>query len=620
MDKHESIKRQLASLALGELSEREQAKVRAHVDRCGTCRAELTQIERLLDRAGKRKSLSADESLHESARIRLLAAIGSENQVETTARWHIRWALLGRRIVENRMTKLAAAIIVVAAIVLGVRSLDGTPVKAVEFSEIAKAMEEVPWMHASSSGFERGLTGVADQWIGFQSKIQAGRWADGKASFWNLREHRRAEYDPSSNTITLTYIKDNEYPLNLASPAMLLESMHKMLKDQGAEIVARMGEFQGRRVQVQEISLRNVGPNKESHTVTFYVDPRNNRLYAAQVSGVDAEGHVVIAGGITFDYPETGPQDIYDLGVPRNAQIVDQTPPDEFQAVWERYRRIRAEATKEYLAIITHAEHGDMISMVDVDYRSGRKYRLERHSVFHRGDVLKERWPQYRDQLGDTFESLFRWTREHYDDPRGHLSIDLYDGEYYCSTGRYEQDGWEKSRRRYEPDGSSGPLSSLGHLAWPDIVSTARIIDDDYAREKGLICIESLSQGRVIPDGHPSLPGRFLYYLDPAWDYLCRRQVTEWRPDADWQEDKNWLAGVDPNKARDGSITVQEITEASEAPNGRWYPVVIVEQSTRDRRDYREAPLTTGTTKRIYLDLAPEFPEGIFDTNKLPSQ
>jgi hypothetical protein len=35
------------------------------------------------------------------------------------------------------MTKLAAAVIVVAAIVLGVRSLDGTPVKAVEFSEIA---------------------------------------------------------------------------------------------------------------------------------------------------------------------------------------------------------------------------------------------------------------------------------------------------------------------------------------------------------------------------------------------------------------------------------------------------------------------------------------------------
>ena len=161
---------------------------------------------------------------------------------------------------ESRMTRLAAAVLVLAAAVLAVHYFDGTAVKAVEFSEIAKAMGEVPWMHVSSSGFERGLTGVADQWIGFQSKIHAGRWADGKASFWNLREHRRAEYDPSSNTITLTYIKDNEYPLNLASPALLLESLHKMAQDQGAQIMARMGDFQGRKVQVQEISFRNVGP------------------------------------------------------------------------------------------------------------------------------------------------------------------------------------------------------------------------------------------------------------------------------------------------------------------------------------------------------------------------
>ena len=83
---------------------------------------------------------------------------------------------------------------------------------------------------------------------------------------------------------------------------------------------------------------------------------------------------------------------------------------------------------------------------------------------------------------------------------------------------------------------------------------------------------------------------------------------------------ENWLAGIDPNKMRNGSITVQEITEAYQAPNGHWYPVVIVEQSTGIREDYKQTSLRTDTTKRVYLNLAPEFPEGIFDIDKLPGQ
>ncbi len=59
---------------------------------------------------------------------------------------------------ESRVTRLAAAVLVLAAAVLAVHYFNGTTVKAVEFSEIAKAMGEVPWMHVSSSGFERGLT------------------------------------------------------------------------------------------------------------------------------------------------------------------------------------------------------------------------------------------------------------------------------------------------------------------------------------------------------------------------------------------------------------------------------------------------------------------------------
>jgi hypothetical protein len=257
--------------------------------------------------------------------------------------------------------------------------------------------------------------------------------------------------------------------------------------------------------------------------------------------------------------------------------------------------------------------------MIDMDCRSERKHRLERHSVFHNGEVLDKLWPHYKEQLGDTFESLLSWTRNHYNDPRGSLGIYLYDGEYYSSTIRHGENGWSE-RVKFRAGGDPTPSISLADLAWPRIVSTARIIADDYASRHGLVCIESFSQGRLTAGGWASPPSRSLYYLDPSWDYLCRRQVTERRLDAPWQQDKDWLAGVDPNKVRDSLMKVDEITEAFRAPNGHWYPKVILEQSGSIRNDAEDVPLRTSAIKTIYLSLSPDFPDGIFDPKRLPGQ
>jgi hypothetical protein len=634
MDKHESIRRRLASLALGELPEREQAEVRAHVDRCDPCRAELTQIERLLDRAGERKSLSADESLHESARTRLFAAIRSGNKVETTARRHIRWALLGRRIVKNRMTKLAAAVIVVAAIVLGVRSLDGTPVKAVEFSEITKAMGEVPWMRMTQSGFQDDGSLPSETWFGFESKVQAEKDATGYVRFESVTEHRRLEYSRSSNIITMTYLE--EPAMNLDSPTLWLESLYKALEERGARTTSvRMGDYQGRKVQIQELS-RSDGNERES--VTLYIDPKTKRLHAGKGTRVDGTGKVAMIVDVDFDYPPTGPGGIYDLGVPRDAKIVSNMPGwnvhtarERYRQAWgetsrecgimERYWRIRDEATREYLAVIAHntaVNITDAMNMVDVDYKSGPRHRQERHSVFESGQAINDEvWAKSKQQLGDTFESLLTWSRAHHAG-RGRITIDLYDGQYDCSVTR-EHDNWGPPSKHYHPEGSIAPEIALGDLAWPEISSPARIIEDDYAAEHKLICFERQQQG-LLSHGIVSPPGRFLYYLDPAWDYLCRRKVTEWRPDAPWQKDAAWLNGIDPTQVPNGSITVEEITEAFQAPNGHWYPKAIVERQTGIRKDYRQAPLGINTIRRVYLDLSPEFPEGVFDANKLPGQ
>jgi hypothetical protein len=214
---------------------------------------------------------------------------------------------------------------------------------------------------------------------------------------------------------------------------------------------------------------------------------------------------------------------------------------------------------------------------------------------------------------------MLAWSRGQITKPgKTWIDIRLYDGEYDGSVHKDPQDGWGAPRRRYDPD-SDGPLNALGDLAWPRILPGARMIEDQYAAEHQLICFERLQQGHVY-NGTVSLPGRFLYYLDPARDYLCCRKVIEWQPDAAWQEDKDWLKGVDPSQVQDGSISMDDITEAFQAPNGHWYPKSIIQRQSGIRKDYRQAPLQDCQSKRICLDLSPKFPEDIFDIDKLPGQ
>jgi len=523
-----------------------------------------------------------------------------------------------RIIMKSKITKLAAAAVVFLAVFIVLNQFGGSiDLATISFADITEAMKNVPWMRMESRGFERGITGLGEQWFGFETKILAGKMADGKLIFWNIKEHKKYEYDPENRTVTIDYAYEDDFPLSLSSPVLLLEGMCKMAEQQGAQIITKSSQYKGQIVQVQEISFSSVGQNNENHIGRLYIQPKTKLLLAAQVKGTDSNGKIIMDAEITFSYPQTGPVDIYDLGVPHDAKIISKLPTEDYQAIWDNYRQKRAEATKEYIAIITHARQSlhDAITMVDVDYKSNQNHRLERHFVFNTGQGINKFWPQYKEQLGDSFESLLAWTQAHYNDT-GHIAVYLYDGQYNFSTSRDNDGSWSNLKKDYSPGRESMPNTHLEYLVWPFIGKTGRIIEDDYAKENNFICIERLQQGSVH-SGSVTLPARFLFYLDPQKDYMCRRKVMEWRPDAEWQQDKNWLEGVKPEKIKDGSIYVQDITDVSQASNGHWYPEVIVVEERRIRKDYKEAPLKVTGTKRVYVQTHPEFPNGIFEPSSI---
>jgi hypothetical protein len=242
---------------------------------------------------------------------------------------------------------LVTAAGIVAAILISVSHFNETVVKAVEFEEITQAMQHVPWLHAVTMGFEPL---APEQWIGFEARISANRSANGTAHFMSEGDHQQFHYDPHSKTITVRYLES--LPVAMTSPAAMLTAIHKLAEQQGAEIDVKMGTYRGRKAQIQSFTLSSLKGQGATQSLTLYIDPEAKLLYGAELKTVDAAGKVITAGTITYDYPSSGPQSIYDLGVPRDARIERNGPGAGVQSLLDQYERARAEATREYIAVL----------------------------------------------------------------------------------------------------------------------------------------------------------------------------------------------------------------------------------------------------------------------------
>ena len=120
MNTHEQIKELLADFALRELPEQQASEVKTHLADCRQCRSELKKLEAVLECADGMGELSADEQVCESAKQALLEAVANEEKKEPTPRPTIRLDLIWRTIMKNRITKLAAAAVIIIAVLIGI--------------------------------------------------------------------------------------------------------------------------------------------------------------------------------------------------------------------------------------------------------------------------------------------------------------------------------------------------------------------------------------------------------------------------------------------------------------------------------------------------------------------
>jgi len=497
---------------------------------------------------------------------------------------------------KSRITKFAAAAVIIVGVIIGINQFGGSiDIATVALAEMNEAMKKMPWMHLIfNQEHQSGDNNMTDQWYSFQSQIFAARYPNGKVAYADGISHKLYNYNPDTQIVNIKYQPEDIYvqgkPLKETTPINFFGGWIDFAEQQGT-VTRSVRRQNGKDFDILELQVPYEGYSDHPLIVRFVSDIETHLPIAWEVGGHDSDGKKKMVTAARIEYPTKGPLSIYDLGVPHDAKITSDLPAADYMEVWEKYRSYINKVPKRYITIITEEYTDSRSDVVRFFYRDNKQYST--HNYFQFPGLRKGKPKITINDLDLSFDALMKWAE---------------------NSNNYDSASRSVGKFRNDPPRTC----SLEQKGWRWIGAKGKIIQDSYAIENNLICIERLQQGIIHDDGRVTLPGRFLFYLNPERDYTCQRQVTEWRPGAEWQNDKSWLDDIDPEKIGAGSITVTDITNYMRSPTGQWYPKVLKTMSSGRHEDYARKPFKLKYTETIYFQANPDFPEGIFDPENLP--
>jgi hypothetical protein len=313
---------------------------------------------------------------------------------------------------------------------------------------------------------------------------------------------------------------------------------------------------------------------------------------------------------LAFEYPAEGPADIYALGAPVDAEVIDNRPQGSAADLVEQVQRRFDAGFEDHVAVMleSYVDGNDALepTQIVVMWRQGRQKRIGRYHAFNFGDrrpemvtlypAVKDIWPNLTvaDVLGLISDEFAEYEL-------------IFDGT--TSTSRSNFSGRVNVQTIKTDLFQVGGVESLADLARPN-PSALLMAGSDTQKKLEALPADPNHPGlvgfRIVTtpsDPSEHLPGTTSkvstesFWFDPGRDYLLIERSSR--------------------DERDEGISefVTKATEIIQTPAGRWYPTVIRITSLSPGRDGQIHHNTR--EQRILLDTSPVFEPGTFDAASL---
>gem|GEM_PF-702531 len=422
----------------------------------------------------------------------------------------------------------ASAAVALAAVASFVGYVALVSRSALTMAEVMAAVNEQPWVHIK---YDNGR----EEWASLRDDLCYYKSEHGRVVFLDCVRGIRQAYSPEYSEGYIS--EDGITPFSLGRTPWEFA----------------VGHFEGATKGLSRYSDAERHPDtvdgkKAVRFDVYYKDPLGGRLLTTQV-WVDPESRLPVRirkrlqlaerekqkrEFITgeYDFPDSGPSSIYDLGVPHDLPVVNLekkvTEPD-VQELVEASKKAQQAFPERYRAVIWPEKRGE----IEIIYRDGQKIRCQYY--FNLGPES----PEYHLPLPATVEEVLEWTP-------GQIPVHLgiFDGEtMYLKTGPLPA----PFKDQPEPTVRVGRGNLLNSSNWPHVYQWPTV---------------HLRAPEKLPGTIPGCIGlrweagnrRGDYYVDPEKDYLCINEVWWEKRNGSWQKAREyWLSDL------------------ARLPGGRWY-------------------------------------------------
>ena len=261
----------------------------------------------------------------ESLRGQMLSAFdksGERTQTESRPLW--------RTIMKSPIGKLAAAAVIIIAVLIGIHQFGGS-IESIALADVIEAMHNTEWAHCH---FVIDVTGVDEEiakktskgWEGWESVNplrSIEKHNNGKIYFTEENKGKTSRYDPETNTITIVEYKNHSTSQqDYAGVGDMYIKQISAVEKQGGKVNYDEGIYEGYPVIIISIDIDFTSDGGKRTKMSIIVEPETYLIKKVTAQQWLKSQNLGLISG-TFDYPETGPKDIYALGAPRTAKIID---------------------------------------------------------------------------------------------------------------------------------------------------------------------------------------------------------------------------------------------------------------------------------------------------------
>jgi hypothetical protein len=276
----------------------------------------------------------------------------------------------------------AASILVVLAVSLGSQDAWAQVTKSIRSKPWVRLTLHVPinfpfpeghqppetWLSSEKQVVARRANG-AEQFIDFARQETFEHRQDGTLWHSSARDSEIAEFKHMERLLRLVADGEQAFPLS-DSPIEIVGRSQREVRDDDRRWI----EF--------AFQCRDPRHTPDDYLVTFRVDPASRLPVEMRSTEKLAANDPAVERAYVIDYPESGPKDIYDLGVPRGVTVVDRRKAktrdsNEIQKFLAEYQKAREKPIEPFSSYILETSPAPVISWVTRALRSNSLSEVE---------------------------------------------------------------------------------------------------------------------------------------------------------------------------------------------------------------------------------------------------